>query len=305
MLAAGVALGGCGTGSSPAPSGLSTSTAVAMAPSSPGTAGPAATSTSSAAAATSVVSPAPAGPLGLAGLSLTLLGAGAEPRARLRLALAKEADQTLEISASLGPGSDVKLPQTPDVVLGLQVTERRPDGSAVVAVRQKGGRGYSPAVAARRTLFLVLSDRGFVTDGWGEIAGNRQPLSEREKVESEGPIAYPTLPDEPVGRGARWSVRRTLASKEVETRTFEIAALDAARVSLRLDIERAPPEPPASAAGFVRYKGSGTCDIDLTRPAPLLEEYLLVHRDEEAGARGGQLAGTSFGRAERMQLRSK
>lgn len=169
---------------------------------------------------------------------VTLLAAGSGAKAPLRYQLAVGATQTLtltmdlQLAMSLRTGATetllprARLPKT-RFTLDLRVLEVAADGAATLEYRHRRSEvvkdpKVEPAVleATGRSLAelaglagrMVVSTRGFVREHRLELPAKLSPEAQQslENLKrSMGQLAAP-LPEEPVGKGARWQAKTTV-----------------------------------------------------------------------------------------------
>ncbi|MHC4861648.1 MAG: hypothetical protein ACYTDY_16330 [Planctomycetota bacterium] len=218
---------------------------------------------------------------------------GAEPREPLRLdappGLGQSARFTLSGRYSVAAdGAEAASQELRSLLVDLSaiVQDRGADGEMLVDLSfddvsesgveatklPGGGPGWlSPELAGTSSRILV-SPRGGVLAGGAAV--------------TEGPfVLFVPLPEEPVGVGARWEIRRRPRSRGLpftETTTFTLLSRDGVRAEVGIDIRQSL-EAPARIAGpdgreILEWESRGTGRADLRLDAVLIDRATLDWR---------------------------
>lgn len=181
-------------------------------------------------------------------LEVKLLNAGAEPRRTLRIHTQPGDIQTLDITTRVatdaGLGQSVKLPAM-RTVLEVTVKSVSPDGDIAYGKVIRDANvddepGVTPQIVeALRTAIRKLagltgsgtvSSRGFDLGSKTKIPAGTvaQMRASIEQMMDSVTAAMVPLPEDPVGPGAKWEVRRLLKSQGMtvnETTTYELVSI--------------------------------------------------------------------------------
>ncbi|HSA21851.1 MAG TPA: hypothetical protein P5076_10400, partial [Myxococcota bacterium] len=266
------------------------------------------------------------------GARVRLLEPGAESRRTLRYRFAAQEKRSLELaldsSLKLSAGSidlpEVQVP-TLKLVVGLAPGPAQADGSMRFALRLEKAEALALDGLPPHMLEAMRSElAGFVgltgsclVDAWGltlEADAALPPTAAPKHLEDQAEelrqllrqLAVP-LPEEPVGVGARWEVRRTLAwewlriGAEIhayrgeQTAVYRLTALDGDRLELALELSRTFPaqalmaDNPMGSPGTLdalESKGSGLAVVDLRSPVPEASLGLETHKRMTGYPRG-------------------
>ncbi len=266
------------------------------------------------------------------GAKLRLLEPGVEPRRALRYrfaapekrSLALTLDSTLKMSTGDLDLPEVQVP-TLDLVVGLTSEPPQADGSMRFAFRLDKtevlaleGFPQHMLEAMRSELAQLVGLAGScLVDAWGlaleaDAAPPPEAAPKHLKDQAEEirqllrQLAVP-LPEEPVGVGARWEARRTLAwewlriGTEVhayrgeQTTVYRLTALEGDRLELAVELTRTfPPQElmadnPMGSPGkldALESKGTGQVVVDLKTPVPEGSLSLETHKQMTGYPRG-------------------
>lgn len=270
--------------------------------------------------------PAGAGPTDVPVSGIRLLDAGRGEKAPLRFRYAKGTKQVMVLEATTSFGPSMPLPpMTTTMEFALEVTEVEPDGTATVesstgGMTMSGGPGATPpaGLAKMRTRARMrMSARGEVlshevtTDAADVAPDVRAMLTSMQAnlKETLGQIGV-VWPEEPLGPGARWVVRRKLktgmADADVNVETT-LVARDGDRVTLSSQMKVAMDEQDVEVPGSGRkvhlkgLTGHGTLaqTATLTSPASTLDLTLTLAM--EMAVPGGK-AGEPPTKAPRLEM---
>lgn len=236
--------------------------------------------------------------------TVELLDAGQEPRAPLQIRVTPGQTESLAVVVKIGVGIDAEFQRadhtaTPSIALRATFTARTVDssGDATYDMVLDELRLHDPAAASptMKTAYeatladispirgtMTRTDRGVPTALELRAPADLQPRSRIQHEILAGVVAdlLPVFPDEPVGVGARWTVRQQIRLNDItvdgEARV-ELRERDRDRCRLALTLNpSARPQKldnailPTSRHELSALAGSGTgaMQIDLTRVAP-------------------------------------
>lgn len=264
-----------------------------------------------------------------------VLATGAEPRRELRYTPAL-ADRAITLTLASTVALDLgiaAIPPTKAPALRMRLegqTRARDDGnfvlslvpSKVEALASEGtgalAAGMRPTLAALERLRaeLVLGPDGALLETSLELPptpGGNGP-TEAERLQNAFAQLFVTLPTEPIGVGARWTVTQTLplAGEQIEqTSSFALTEVEGDRVAVELGLEQRPAEkasPPAEDSGdhttldALKTEGNGKVLVDLRHFGPV-EGRSHSHSDvTQTIVRDGQRQQVSFSLDFEMEL---
>jgi hypothetical protein len=224
---------------------------------------------------------------------VTLQSTGAEPRRALRYVFTKGQQENMSLDTSMGMTMDmagmsmpaIQLP-TMHMVAKASVTDVSPTGDASLAisftdVSLVNDPNADPTLAGMLQAGLadvkslastsVVSTRGFIKESKMDLSHLTNPQMAQmvgAMSSSMNSMAMP-MPEEPVGVGAKWTVRQALPSSGLsvfQDVQVEITAVDAQSCTLAIKTSQiAPPQPvqnPGLPAGVQatldHFEGSGS-----------------------------------------------
>ena len=235
------------------------------------------------------------------GLRVKLLSPGSEPRQQLRLHLVKgsvyDSSMTFNLSIGITIGGNT-LPDTalPAFTMGMRtvVSDVTPNGSTVDFTFNKVdvASGANPTVAtamknaAKNLVGLhartTVDDRGTVLAAGVESTSNdaqTQQLIAQFKQQA-GSLSIP-LPEEAVGKGARWTVSAPVALqgvRETANVTYVLQDVTGTAVNMQIITKAIVPDQNAAIPGLpsnvsahvlkTTLNGGGLVATDLTQPMP-------------------------------------
>jgi hypothetical protein len=265
----------------------------------PPTAAPAPTEASAPAATTT----APAKPVATPrAAEFKLLAAGAEPRQALRLHPKAGDQQTMNMTIKMAmtmaaqgvPTPEVKMPPM-RMVMDVLVKDVSAAGdiayeatfSDAGAVEEAGAspqmnEAINTALAQIKGLSVsgVTTERGVTKDVNFKLPAGANPQLRQVMDQTKTAMSQVSLPEEPVGVGGKWEVKRKVKTQGLnvdQTETYEITALDGDQVTLNTTVTQHaanqkmqnPAMPGLNVdIGKMETKGTGTTTLNLSRLMP-------------------------------------
>lgn len=235
--------------------------------------------------------------------TVNVLESGAEPRRAIRWKVEQGSEQKLKVDVGMSVDAVIvlirsKMPETVVAYdLTLEAKKVKRDGTVEVAFKVDDARSVraptSKSAVQSEAQKRALKQRTNVVGSY--VLSPQGALSKFEvKKATDGSEANAALadslrwtlgqltavfPDQPIGRGAKWSVQQSIIQGGIhanELRTFELVELDGKRAKLSVDVRQtAAPQPyvnPMTGAKFeletLNGIGKSSLEWDLGRLAP-------------------------------------
>jgi hypothetical protein len=270
-----------------------------------------------------------------------LLAPGAEPRQVLRLHPKPGDQQTLTITIKLAidmqmgeaPGQPMKMPA---MTMALDVTVKDVAANGDIAFETVLGEtsvsddpGVMPQVAEAMKTALggvkgitstgTMSDRGLSKGSETKLPPGAAPQMVQSLDQLKESLANATvpLPEEAIGPGAKWEVKRPLKSQGLtidQTATYELVSVEGDSLNVKTAIVQhaanqkiQSPAMPAMKVDVTKMTGSGSgdCKLDLTRLLPELAT-VAAHTEMSMGMNvGGQKQTMAMKTEMNIRLESK
>lgn len=231
-----------------------------------------------------------------------LLAAGAEPRKALRLHPKAGDQQTMNMTINMAmtmaaqgvPTPEVKMPPM-HMVMDILVKDVSAAGdiayeatfSDAGAVEEAGAspqmnEAINTALAQIKGLSVsgVTTERGLAKDVNFKLPAGANPQLRQVMDQTKTAMSQVSLPEEPVGVGGKWEVKRKVKTQGLnvdQTETYEITALDGDQVTLNTTvIQHAANQKMQNPAmpglnvdiGKMETKGTGTTTLNLSKLMP-------------------------------------
>ena len=237
--------------------------------------------------------------------TVTLLESGAEPRRVLRYKFQANRTERMVMQTDMAMAVEIeglKRPETPlpstRMTMAIDSKEVSPEGALhyeftleqTEVVPNPGD--YSPTIKSIKNQMdtmlgvsgsVTVTSRGFSTDVKINIPRGVSPQVRQlidDMKQSMSQISVP-LPDEPIGKGARWQVTtpiETPAMKLTQIATYTLSEIQGDTVKLDVQLKQsAPPQesrPPGAPPGVtvimesLSTSGSGTIELQMTNVVP-------------------------------------
>ncbi len=258
---------------------------------------------------------------------VTLLSQGAEPRRALRLSVPQDYKEHMDMSVAMvmsmdleGLGGQQITMPTMNMGLDLAVTSISSEGDITYNMTATGmtfeaGPDVDPNLLAalqgtdtgvdKFKTTMTVTSRGVAKDAATDLSTVVDPQMKQLMESMNGSLKSfsVSLPEEPVGPGARWEIRQRVPSNGVDAftkTTVDVVSIDGQKVALKFTSEQSAPAqavsnpmlPPGTEVQLERMTGtgSGTGTLNLAGLVPTSEVQMKMDMSMSVSMNGTSMS---------------